>query len=117
MTVGKIPYAGIILVAFMTIMVNYPSKLHSYTYSHTRRYTEAVNEFTTLYNEKYSNIKTVLAVNNNAVIYNSFGVIPQDKYFYLPSISYSKFPEPVDSQAESILSCRKKHMEMYIKKE
>lgn len=102
----RIQYAGIILVAFMTIMVNYPSKLHSYTYSHTRRYTEAVNEFTTLYNEKYSNIKTVLAVNNNAVIYNSFGVIPQDKYFYLPSISYSKFPEPVDSQAESILSCR-----------
>lgn len=95
-------------MVFMTIMVNYPSKLHSYTYSHTKRYTEAVNEFTTLYNEKYSNIKTVLAVNNNAVIYNSFGVIPWDKYD-------AKIKECLNQNYK--LAAEKNHMEMYIKKE
>ena len=87
-------------------MVSYPSKLHSYSYTQMQRYAQPVNEFSTLYKQKYSNKKAVLAVNNNAVIYNSFGVIPQEKYFYIPSISYSKFPEPIDSQEESILSGR-----------
>lgn len=32
------------------------------------------------------------------------GVIPSIKYFYLPLIPYSEYPNAVDSQIESILS-------------
>ena len=102
----KLQCAAIPIILLLTLMVSYPSTLHSYSYTQMQRYAQPVNEFSTLYKQKYSNKKAVLAVNNNAVIYNSFGVIPQEKYFYIPSISYSKFPEPIDSQAESILSGR-----------
>lgn len=102
----KLQCAVIPSILLVTLMVSYPSKLHSYSYAQMQRYAQSVNEFSTLYKQKYSNRKTVLAVNNNAAIYNSFGVIPQEKYFYIPSISYSKFPEPTDSQVESILSGR-----------
>ena len=48
--------------------------------------------------------KRVLVTGNRAAYYVKFGIIPREKYYFLPSLQYDKFPEPVDSQAESILS-------------
>lgn len=51
----------------------------------------------------YSNNERVL-VTGKAIFYNALEVIPQEKYFYIPSNKYSVFPEPRDAQVASILS-------------
>ena len=57
------------------------------------------------YNEPYySENERVLITGIFPRLYNELGVIPQEKYFYIPSNGYEKFPEPRDSQAASILS-------------
>lgn len=57
------------------------------------------------YNEPYySKNERVLVTGLNAIFYNTLGVIPQEKYFCVPSNKYSDFPDPVDSQIASILS-------------
>ncbi len=38
------------------------------------------------------------------MFYDNFGVIPHEKYFYIPTNEYSAFPKPVDSHVASILS-------------
>ena len=75
-----------------------------FLHTDSQKYAEATDELARLYKEKYSDLKNVLAVNNNATIYNKFDVLPQEKYFYIPAVRYKKFPEPIDSQAASILS-------------
>lgn len=57
------------------------------------------------YNEPYySPNERVLVTNNFTHLYNALGVIPQEKYFYIPANNYEMFPEPRDSQTASILS-------------
>ncbi|MBQ7733821.1 MAG: hypothetical protein IJT58_07375 [Synergistaceae bacterium] len=48
--------------------------------------------------------KRVLVTGNMAVYYVKLGVTPQEKYFFVPSLPYKNFPEPVDTQANSIIS-------------
>lgn len=48
--------------------------------------------------------RKVLVTKSNANVYNKMNVIPDVLYFYLPSISYEKYPYAVDCQANSILS-------------
>lgn len=52
------------------------------------------------------NIETasVLSTGNNADIYVKLGVLPKEKYFYVPSISYELFPDAIDSQVSSIIN-------------
>ncbi|MBS5123073.1 MAG: hypothetical protein KHZ06_09355 [Blautia sp.] len=38
------------------------------------------------------------------MFYNKFNVIPEDKFFYIPAISYQTFPDAVNAQVQSILS-------------
>ncbi len=62
------------------------------------------NEYV-LHNEKYySPDEKVLCTGAGAELYNRLGVIPSQKYFYIPSNRYENFPDPVDAQAESIIS-------------
>ncbi|MBQ7594791.1 MAG: hypothetical protein IJU48_10620 [Synergistaceae bacterium] len=55
-------------------------------------------------NKYYSEHEKVLVTGNSAGFYNRLGVIPHDKYFYVPASNYETFPEPRNSQAESIIS-------------
>ncbi|MBR0204291.1 MAG: hypothetical protein IJQ56_08005 [Synergistaceae bacterium] len=48
--------------------------------------------------------KRAIVTGNMAVYYVKLGVTPQEKYFFVPSLPYKHFPEPVDSQADSIIS-------------
>ena len=47
---------------------------------------------------------SVLSTGNNADIYIKLGVLPKEKYFYVPSISYELFPDAIDSQVSSIIN-------------
>ena len=65
---------------------------------------EAMKEFVRC-NEPYSLVnESVLVSGNYAVMYLALGVVPQEKYFYVPATKYEAFPEPVDHQVSSILS-------------
>ena len=52
----------------------------------------------------YSEDERVLVTGNFAKLYNVLGVIPHDKYFYVPGTNYEVFTDPVDAQVASILS-------------
>lgn len=97
-------YLAVIFWVFLTILCNISIPARLFLHTDSQKYAEATDELARLYKEKYSDLKNVLAVNNNATIYNKFDVLPQEKYFYIPAVSYKKFPEPIDSQAASILS-------------
>ena len=97
-------YLAVIFWLFLTILCNISIAARLFLHTDSQKYAEATDELARLYKEKYSDLKNVLAVNNNATIYNKFDVLPQEKYFYIPAVSYKKFPEPIDSQAASILS-------------
>ena len=97
-------YLTVTLLLFLTILCNISVPARLFLHTDSQKYAEATDELARLYKEKYSNLKNVLAVNNNATIYNKFDVLPQEKYFYIPAIRYDKFPEPIDSQAASVLS-------------
>ena len=57
------------------------------------------------YNRKYySEHEKVLVTGNFAEFYNRLGVIPHEKYFFVPASDYEIFPEPRNSQAQSIIS-------------
>lgn len=97
-------YLAVILLLFLTILCNISVPARLFLHTDSQKYAEATDELARLYKEKYSDLKNVLAVNNNATIYNKFDVLPQEKYFYIPAIGYDEFSEPVDSQAASVLS-------------
>ncbi len=63
-----------------------------------------VDEFVKCNEPYYSENERVLVTGNYAMFYDNFGVIPHEKYFYIPTNEYSAFPEPVDSHVASILS-------------
>ena len=68
-------------------------------------YMQVVNEISDLYAQlPDENNDKVIVTNNNAIVYNKMNVIPDVKYFYLPAISYEKFPDAVNCQVNSILS-------------
>lgn len=50
------------------------------------------------------NEKVLITGTHYAKFYNLFGVIPHEKYFYIPASRYEIFTEPVDSQIDSIVS-------------
>ena len=50
------------------------------------------------------NEKVLITGTHYAKFYNLFGVIPHDRYFYIPATRYGIFTEPVDSQIDSIVS-------------
>lgn len=56
-------------------------------------------------NEAYhSENERLLVTRNGARFYNELGVIPSEKYFYIPAVSYEIFPDPIDSHINSIIS-------------
>ena len=58
-------------------------------------------------NKKYfSPDEKVLITGFNHEFYNYMNLIPSEKYFYIPAISYKLFPDAVDAQINSILSCK-----------
>ncbi len=63
-----------------------------------------VDEFVKCNEPYYSENERVLVTVNCTMFYDAFGVIPHEKYFYIPGNEYSAFPEPVDSHVASILS-------------
>lgn len=55
-------------------------------------------------NQPYHSENERVLVTHRSMFYNVLGVIPQEKYFYIPSNKYDIFPEPRDAQVASILS-------------
>lgn len=57
------------------------------------------------YNEPYySENERLLVAGDMPLFYEKLGVMPQEKYFYIPASEYDVFPDPRDSQVASILS-------------
>lgn len=52
--------------------------------------------------KEYPDVTDLLVVNGRACYYVRLDLVPQQKYFYLPSVSYSVFPDAVDAQADAI---------------
>ena len=63
-----------------------------------------IDEFVKRNQPYHSENERVLVTHNQSMFYNAFGVMPQEKYFYIPGTHYDVFPEPRDSQAASIIS-------------
>ena len=51
----------------------------------------------------YPEVRNVLAVNSSAWYYAKLNVVPEERYFYLPSIDYNLFPDAVDAQANAVM--------------
>ena len=79
-----------------------PVKLFSLT--NIPKISQTADNMADIYHKYYSDRKTVLTVNNKSMFYNKFNVIPEDKFFYIPAISYQTFPDAVNAQVQSILS-------------
>ena len=52
----------------------------------------------------YDDEKVLVTKIHYAKLYNYLAATPHEKYFYTPAIPYSVFPDPVNAQAESIIS-------------
>ena len=99
--------AGIVLViACLTVIINMRTPIR---YVLKRRYHQRMNasrvikeEYTMRFGDD-QDVK-ILALRNNASFYNTLGVYPAIKYFYLPAIPYADYPEAADSQYEAIMS-------------
>lgn len=57
----------------------------------------------------------IIVTDINAMCYNKLNVIPKDKYFYIPSISYESFPNAVDEQANQIINEKNDAVFLYYK--
>ena len=73
-------------------------------YKPTYYYNRAISDIVDEYNDLHLEDATVIVSGNNARYYNEFGVIPKEKYFYIPAISYNEYPYAIDSQVSSIMS-------------
>lgn len=93
-----------VIIAALTICCNMRLPIKLFFDSESNRYAKTVETVTDLYRELYRDDKKVIVKGNNAIFYNKMDVIPSNKYFYLPEISYNDYPYAVDSQIESILS-------------
>ena len=89
---------GIFIMFIITIYGNFltPVALFSGKVENLSRFYE---ELSSRYNENM----TVLSTGNRAMFFNKLNIIPEKRYFYIPGISYSKYPFAIDMQAESIL--------------
>lgn len=50
--------------------------------------------------------KEILVTGNHTKYYNRLGMIPSERYFYIPGTAYEKFPDAIDAQVNSILSIK-----------
>lgn len=86
---GRIPYAVKLMIGRKTESISFQN----------------IQQRFLKYNEPYhSATERLLVVREWALIYDALGVIPQEKYFYVPSSEYDVFTDPRDAQATSIIS-------------
>lgn len=52
----------------------------------------------------YPEVRTVLVANGSPWCYARLNVVPEERYFYLPSVDYDVFPDAADAQVEAILN-------------
>ncbi len=50
----------------------------------------------------YPEVRNILAANSSAWYYARLYVVPEERYFYLPSVDYKVFPDAVDAQADDV---------------
>lgn len=102
----KFKYAMLLIMATFTLIGNMrtPIKLLFKTDSHY--YILAANSMADYYKSMTASVNDlrVTVLGNNVMFYNKMDIYPTCKYFYIPSISYDKYPNAIDSQVESILS-------------
>lgn len=48
----------------------------------------------------------ILVTWNHASYYNRLGMMPSEKYFYIPGTDYKEFPDAIEAQVNSILSAK-----------
>lgn len=64
----------------------------------------AISDMTELYQAKWPGCTKVLDMGFEPVIYNRFDVIPEERYFYIPGMTYEQFPEPYEAKIAAALS-------------
>ena len=87
-----------------TVCVNLQMPVKLFSLTNIPKISQTADNMADIYHKYYSDRKTVLTVNNKSMFYNKFNVIPEDKFFYIPAISYQTFPDAVNAQVQSILS-------------
>ena len=50
----------------------------------------------------YPDETNLLVANGSAWYYARLGLVPEEKFFYLPTVRYSVFPDAIDAQAEAV---------------
>lgn len=74
------------------------------TGSEDKNRVEAWSRLRTEYSEKFSEDDRMLVIGNMSVYYNVLEKLPEEKYFYIPDISYDVFPDPSDAQMAALRS-------------
>lgn len=52
---------------------------------------------------EYPGVRNILVANGSSWYYTRLNVVPEERYFYLPSIDYNLFPDAVDAQADDVM--------------
>lgn len=52
----------------------------------------------------YPEVRNVLVANGSPWYYARLNVVPEERYFYLPTVDYATFPDAADAQADTILN-------------
>ena len=84
-----------------TVCVNLQMPVKLFSLTNIPKISQTADNMADIYHKYYSDRKTVLTVNNKSMFYNKFNVIPEDKFFYIPAISYQTFPDAVNAQVQS----------------
>lgn len=97
---------GIAVVLFGTLLVNGRIIIRTVLYEQSETYRfEQITETCAEYVRKSGVDNPDLLVTGNVVgFYHAVDIIPENQYFYIPSIIYEIWGEPVDAQAASILN-------------
>ena len=97
--------ATVVAMGCVTIIVNMRTPVAFFSKRGFYQRTEASRIIKEEFDRRFAGRSDVklLALDNNAFLYNELGVYPPIKYFYLPAVTYEVYPEAADSQYSAIM--------------
>lgn len=105
----KVLIAGLLCVSMVfSVFLNFRTISKLFLNTNSKYIKQSVKVISEKYKELPEKEGSVLVTNNLSICYNEFDVIPEEKYFYIPFISYDIYPDAIDAQKESILEGRNK---------
>lgn len=91
-------------IFLLTVCTNFLTPARVLGGTNVQKTAEAADSMEEIYKREYADRKTMLTVNNKSVFYNKLNIMPENKFFYIPSVDFRVFPDAVNAQAESLLS-------------